>query len=110
MAAPMRMLAFAFLLLPGVALAQTQTQQYLPQATIEAALARSATQCTAMGCDGINTKYWWQAITLQNGTAAVVIEASGPYGPAGLTAAEQAALVPYATMCSQGLLKDCAAK
>ena len=106
MAAPVRALAFVLLLLPTVALAQTQ--QYLPQATMEAALARSATQCTAMGCDGVNTKYWWATVALQNGTAAVVIEASGPYGPTGLTAAEQAALVPYATMCSQGLLKDCA--
>lgn len=78
-----------FVVLAGPAAAQT----YLPQADLATAQARSQTQCAALGCDGVQTTYWWQVQPLSDGTAAVVVQPSGPFGPAALTAPEQSALV-----------------
>jgi hypothetical protein len=69
---------------------------YLVEPTVVAAQARSQQQCAALGCDGVHSIYWWAVVSLTDGTAAVVIEASGPYSASttvasktgGLTAAE----------------------
>jgi hypothetical protein len=46
---------------------------------LAAAKARSQQQCVALGCDGVHTVYWWSVVSLADGTAAVVIDATGPY-------------------------------
>jgi hypothetical protein len=109
--------AIALLLLPGLALAQTQ--KYLPEASVAAAQARSAAECYGQGCDGVHTLYWWQTLALQDGAAALQIPGDGVYsaiglhrtgkGIAGLSPAEQLALVPYATECGNKLLAWCIA-
>lgn len=74
---------------------------YLVFPTPQQALARSQQQCQALGCDGTLTKYWWNVVTLTDGTGAVEIQPSGAFGKTttvgpcavcGLTPAEQAAL------------------
>lgn len=80
--------ALAILLIASPAMAQS----YLVEPSLSDAQARSQQQCLARGCDGVQTVYWWRAITLTNGQGALVIAPSGDYGPAGLTASESAAL------------------
>ena len=95
-----------FLALAGTAQAQQATSSYLVESSLTAARARSAAQCTALGCDGVDTKYWWSVYALTDGTAVVEIEPAGPYGASftsskgsgSLTTAEQAVLVPYSTI------------
>lgn len=78
-----------------------------------ACLTRSQQMCAAMGCDGVNTKFWWSCSTPLNagtvgptvvlaGSFAMRIEQSGPFGRTtsnsvsgvqGLTTAEQSNLV-----------------
>jgi hypothetical protein len=78
----------------------TLKASYLVEPTLTAAKARSQQQCAALGCDGVRTIYWWPVVALTDGTAAVVIQASGPYSAkltlgartTGLTDAEIAAL------------------
>ena len=90
---------------------------YLIFATQPLAMARSQSQCAALGCDGVKTVYWWNVIgplnagtigsqTVTAGSYAVEIQGSGYYsatakiGPCavgcGLTGIEQAALVTAA--------------
>jgi hypothetical protein len=47
-----------------------------PCASIQAA---DAAYCTAIGCDGVQTKYWFPVIVLNNGTCAVQIVPGDPY-------------------------------
>jgi hypothetical protein len=83
-------------------------QNYLPEVTSNAALLRSQTQCQALRCDGVFTKYWWTVQPLTDGTAALVIQPGTPYditdtvsGRTGaLTAPEQTAVVPRSTIQS----------
>jgi hypothetical protein len=95
-------------LLIGLAFAQTaQAQSYLIYTTQAACLARSQAMCVAMGCDGVNTKYWWSCDTgplksgmvgptaVFAGSYALRVDPSGPFSavhPAkgvGLSASEQ---------------------
>lgn len=86
---------------------------YLPQPTLSAAQTRSQQQASALGCDGIKTRYWWavQGYTgpdANNNTAAIVIIQDTPFdvtttneiapAPTGLTVQEQAAVLPRATV------------
>ena len=79
---------------------------YLVFDTQADALARSAQECEVHGCDGVHTKYWWPVVGPLNagpgiaaGSYAVEITVGDPsYGIGGLTADEQAALVPEATI------------
>lgn len=92
-----------------------QAQQYLPQSSLAACQARSAAQCTAMGCDGVKTVYWWSCQVLaavkSGGTTALVIQPGDPnFGvtttntiaksATGLSAGEQAAVVSRNAMGS----------
>jgi hypothetical protein len=88
-----------FLLWPSLALGQV----YLVEPTNADCLARSAAQCTALGCDGVHTKYWWGCEDLNpptisggvsgsGGSAALVIYPDTPYGTNGLSQAEIAAV------------------
>jgi hypothetical protein len=78
------------------------TDQAIIFPNMAAALARSAQCAAAVKCDGVRSKYWWRSIALTNGTVAMIIKASGPYGAnvvtangiSGLTAAEKAQLQP----------------
>lgn len=109
----MRLFFLAMLLVTSPALAQS----YLVQPTLAQCQTRSAQQCTALGCDGTLTKYWWQCQPLTatapsaingGGTTALVIQPSGPFGPTtsnnvsagavGLSTTEQSNLAPVATM------------
>jgi hypothetical protein len=53
--------------------------RYLVEPSLAAAQERSAKQCKAMGCDGKFSVYWWDVRPLNDGTAVVVIQATGPY-------------------------------
>jgi hypothetical protein len=53
--------------------------RYLVEPSLAAAQARSAEQCKAMGCTPPSTEFWWDVKQLPDGTAAVVIQADGPY-------------------------------
>lgn len=110
-------LALALSLLPSLAIAaglklpvaQPQQQDapalppsYFVMADMASALARSQQQCQALGCDGVKTRYWWSVQPLIDGTAALVIDQSGPGAatttsakapqPTGLSPAEQSSL------------------
>lgn len=88
-------------LLISLAGAQEAPPSYLVFPTPAEAIARTEAQCVQYGCTG-TTDYWWAVQELTDGTAALVIQASGPYGPSanigpctancGLTAAEVTAL------------------
>ena len=82
-------------------------QSYLPQPSLATCLARSAAQCQALGCDGVNTVYWWpcQVLTapMSGNTSAIVVQPGDPaFGvtttnnvaksPTGLSPTEQSAL------------------
>lgn len=43
--------------------------KYLTFATFAAAQARSATQCAALSCDGLQTIYWWPVVATATGGA-----------------------------------------
>ena len=81
-------------------------QSYLVQPNAASCLSRSQAQCTALHCDGTQTKYWWPCQTLTDGTVAVVVEPTGPFGQsvtvngatAGLTVGEVATLLSQATL------------
>jgi hypothetical protein len=76
------LLALGLVLFPSVAFAQAvQTSTtYLVLPTLQGAQARSQTQCAEVGCDGVQTIYWWEVDALTDGTAAIAIQPSGPYG------------------------------
>jgi hypothetical protein len=81
------------------------TDSAILYADLPTAQARSAQMATAMGCDGVFTKYWWQCLSLTNGQGALIVRASGPFGtrpgPVALqqlTAGEIASLQTYATV------------
>lgn len=79
-----------------------QAAEYLTYSTLAAAQARSQAECTARGCDGVHTIYWWAVVpNTSNGSGAVMIDGT-PYDTTGLTAAEQAALIDEATATSEG--------
>jgi hypothetical protein len=75
---------------------------YLTFPDLSSAQARSAQRALALGCDGVTTEYWWPIVALANGGAALVIAEDGDYGPAGLSAAERAALVAEVTLANGG--------
>jgi hypothetical protein len=97
------------LLFIGVAHAQT-APTYLIFPNQAACLARSQAQCAALGCDGVNTIYWWDCsagplksglvgpTAVTAGSYAMRIESTGPFTaihPAkavGLTILEQSSL------------------
>ena len=103
-------LAALLTLLAGAANAQS----YLVYSSQAACQARSQSQCAALGCDGVQTIYWWpcQVLTAKQstggaagsgGTTAVRIIPGDPYfdatttnqvatSPTGLTTAEQSAV------------------
>ncbi|MGA2501829.1 MAG: hypothetical protein ABSH20_29155, partial [Tepidisphaeraceae bacterium] len=85
--------------------------KYLTFTTLAAAQARSASQCTALSCDGVQTIYWWPVVATATG-GAVQIQTGNPcfdatVGPnaispcaiarlhagTGLTSGEQSSLV-----------------
>jgi hypothetical protein len=81
------------------------TDSAILYANLAAAQARSAQTATALGCDGVFTKYWWECDQLTNGQGALIIQASGSFGtkpgPTALqqlTPAEIASLQTYATV------------
>lgn len=94
------------LLMMFVGLANAQAvnlNKYLVLATPALAQARAQQQCQVLQCDGVFTKFWWNVVTLTDGTGAVEIQPSGFYGATtivigpcavgcGLTIAEQSAL------------------
>lgn len=109
----MRLFVLVLLLVASPAFAQS----YLVQPSLAQCLTRSAQQCTALGCDGTLTKYWWQCQVLTSaapsainggGTTALVIQPSGPFGvttsnnvsagTVGLSTTEQSNLATAATM------------
>jgi hypothetical protein len=84
--------------------AQQASSTFLIEPSKSAAEARSAAQASALGCGG--GCMWWPTYALTDGRGVVEIMASDPYGAsttnkigaAGLSDAEQAALVPYSTI------------
>lgn len=91
-----------FWLLFIVLVSAAQAQTYLPQPDMATCLARSQAQCQALGCDGVNTRYWWTCIPLMDGTAAIEVRPGSPFDatttnliartPVGLSGAEQGSL------------------
>ena len=43
--------------------------KYLTFSTLAAAQARSAAQCSALSCDGVQTIYWWNVVATATGAA-----------------------------------------
>jgi hypothetical protein len=81
------------------------TDTFLIFPNLAAAQARSQQLATRLGCDGVNTVFWYAQIQLTDGTAALVINASGDFdstpGPTALsqlTPSEITALVPFSTV------------
>jgi hypothetical protein len=103
------MLKRALIAIGLLASCSASAQSYLVQPNATGCLARTQAQCAALGCDGVLTKYWWPCQTLTDGTVAVVVQPSGPFGPSAtvngvtgtLTTPEQAALVPPATLLTK---------
>lgn len=101
-------LALAILILAS---APAVAQTYLVHPSLAACQTRSAQQCTALGCDGTLTKYWWPCLPLATATVAGGVNGTGgttglqilpgtpfdvsttnKHATAGLTAPEQAAV------------------
>jgi hypothetical protein len=103
--------ATALWLFPSLASAQTAT--YLVEPSLAACQARSASQCTQLGCDGTLTRFWWSCQVLATatatggatgtgGTSAITIQPATPFdvtttnkiapSPTGLSTTEQAAV------------------
>lgn len=74
------MLKVAILSMAQISLVQAtpSTNTYLILPDLATALTRSEQQCIALGCDGKQTKYWWNVIPLKDGTAAIEVQADGP--------------------------------
>jgi hypothetical protein len=77
---------------------------YLIYATQALAQARSKTQCTAVGCDGTKTVYWWNVIGPTNaGTISATAIAAGSYAlevqPGGYFGATVSGVGPCAVGC-----------
>jgi hypothetical protein len=77
---------------------------YLIYATQALALARSQTQCAAVGCDGVKTIYWWNVIGPTNaGTISATAIAAGSYAlevqPGGYFGATVSHVGPCAVNC-----------
>jgi hypothetical protein len=104
------MLKFLALLI-GVANAQAVgTPSYLIFPSQVQCMQRSQAQCQALGCDGVNTIFWWDCTTgplssglvgaraVTAGSYAMRIESTGPFSAihpskgVGLTALEQTSL------------------
>jgi hypothetical protein len=68
-------------LLVSVANAQgVATNTYLIFPNQAGALARAQTQCIAVKCDGVQTKYWWNVVgPLAAGTAGTTVVTAGSY-------------------------------
>lgn len=81
---------------------------FLPQPDAPTALSRSLSQCAALGCDGVRTKYWWSVQPLTDNSVAIVIQIGTPFDKTtttstvktatGLNAPEQAALVSASSL------------
>lgn len=69
-------------------------QTYLVLPDLKTAQDRSAQQCAALKCDGVNTKYWWPVQPLTDGTAAIVIDPAGPFGSSHTVNGKAGALTP----------------
>jgi hypothetical protein len=91
--------------------------QYLPFADVPTAQAFSAGACATLGCDGVQTKYWWPVVPLTGTGAAVQINhpADTQFGPAptlsggkatALTLAQNSVLVGSAEMTLGKLIAD----
>jgi len=78
---------------------------YLIFPSIAAAQAASNSQASALGCDGITTKYWWAVQPLTDGTCALVINPGTQFDTdvtvgkltAGLTAGQKSAIINAVT-------------
>jgi hypothetical protein len=62
---------------------------YVVEPDLATASARSAAQCQALGCDGVQTVYWWPIVALSDGTFALVIQPSGPQAATATIASKQ---------------------
>jgi hypothetical protein len=105
-------LAILLMLVAAAAHGQVVVSQgapsYLVFPTQAQAMARSQQQCQTLGCDGVKTIYWWNVVSLSNGSWAVQIQPSAPFGAsvtvgpdtAGLSTAEAAALLTAAQLGS----------
>jgi hypothetical protein len=83
----------------------TPTDSALLFADLKAAQARSQQIATAMGCDGVMTKYWYECVALTNGQGAMIVRLTGEFdatpGPSALeqlTPTEITALQSHATV------------
>jgi hypothetical protein len=69
---------------------------------LASAQARSAQMATSMGCDGVNSKFWYVTVGLTDGRGALIVESTrsaygtkpGPTALTQLTPAEISALQP----------------
>lgn len=101
-----------FILGIGAAHAQAVgSPTYLIYPNQAACLARSQAQCVALGCDGVNTQYWWDCATgplksglvgptaVTAGSYALRVQTTGPFAAVhpvlgvGLTIVEQGKVV-----------------
>lgn len=94
---------------PAQMLISVDGTKYLVFATLAAAQARSQQQCQALGCDGVQTVFWWSVIPLTGGGGAIQIRPGDPCfdkiyavgcghagsgAGTGMTTTEQSALAP----------------
>ena len=65
----------------GIAYAQATSPSYLIYSTMPLCQTRSVAQCAALGCDGVNTVYWWDCSTgpLKSGLVGPNAVTSGSY-------------------------------
>jgi hypothetical protein len=71
---------------------------YLVFPNMSACLAHSKGKCDAHSkgkCDGAQTVYWYACQDFTDGSAGMIIQPSGPYGPSELTPGEQSQLKSY---------------
>lgn len=96
-------------------------ESYLVYPTQSACQARSQQECVALGCDGVQTQFWWLCTgpfsagvvgitVIAAGSYGLTIDVSGPFGvtattktvatPTGLSAAEQLQLLTAAQLAA----------
>jgi hypothetical protein len=83
--------------------ATANTSTYLPFSTQAAAQTRAQQQCTALGCDGTQTKYWWNVVgPLAAGTAGTTVVAAGSYAVEIHSSGPFAAVNNFVPACAVG--------
>jgi hypothetical protein len=111
----------AFFLGSAALIASAQTNTYLIFSSQALCQARAQSQCSSLGCDGVQTRWWWSCVgplsaglvgpnAVTSGSYALVVEPGTPFSATttnavapsavGLSSGEQGKLVTAAAISS----------